>query len=193
MARQFRALPRQALVSLLAPDTQTGEPRQYAVRRVESVPLVTVAGRNVDECGQRLDPRLVRHAEVFVAAAVHDDGTVVSIRARHELGHECGLADAGLAADEPHPSLPGACDLPGVVPASHLVGATGEHTASCGDEARGQREGDELGRDVDRGDRLRHGVGESRHAEQSVGSREKCQATLNTMLCTKCAHLGWRR
>jgi len=47
--KRYKALPRQLLTTLQAPDPVTGKLRQYAARRIEGYPAIAVAGRNIED------------------------------------------------------------------------------------------------------------------------------------------------
>lgn len=65
--RLFRSLPRQPLTAFVGPDTATGEPRQYAIRRIDGVPLVAVAARTVRDALRAWEER--RRSSLRVLAA----------------------------------------------------------------------------------------------------------------------------
>lgn len=68
--RQYRSLPPEPIVTMTAPDTQTGQPRQYAVRRIEKLPLVAVASRNVGDALLDWSQRRRTSLAVLAAASI---------------------------------------------------------------------------------------------------------------------------
>jgi hypothetical protein len=90
-----------------------------------------VFGRRGNELGERLDPGLVRNAQVLVAAPV-DHGCALLVDLGGEPRRQCGLADAGLAAQQHHAPFALRADrLPRRGELFVLVGTT--------DEVRGDR------------------------------------------------------
>ena len=97
-----------------------------------------------DQVAERLDPRLVWDAEVFVTPAVQHTRTLGGNDAR-ELGGEARLSHAGLAADQHRAAFAGA----GVLPRAHqsielrsaaheqLAGGIAKHTRDREGHARG--------------------------------------------------------
>lgn len=61
---------------------------------------------------ERLDPRLIRRAEVLVTAAVEDERSR-GVRLTSELRRKPRLADARLPGEESNPALPLGCVTPG--------------------------------------------------------------------------------
>lgn len=68
--RLFRSLPRQPLIAFVAPDTTTGEPRQYAIRRIETVPVVAVASRTMNDALMAWRERRDNALQVLVAGSI---------------------------------------------------------------------------------------------------------------------------
>jgi signal transduction histidine kinase len=70
IARLFRALPPAPTVALTGPDTVTGEPRQFVIRRLEEVPLLAVASRNVSDTLAAWSERRIASLRVLAAASL---------------------------------------------------------------------------------------------------------------------------
>jgi hypothetical protein len=101
----------------------------------EVAQLVGGAGR--DQRPEGVDERLVRHAELLVAAPVQDGGTV-GVHPPRQLGHEAGLAHTRLTRHQHEPARTGDGPAPALVQHRHLGGAADEHEPLRGVERVGE-------------------------------------------------------
>ena len=106
---------------------------------VAAEPLLQ-AGSVVRELAQRLHERLVRHAEVLVAAAGQHRGSLV-VHLPGQLGGQPGLPDAGLPGQEGDPGFTGPRLLPQLGEPVELAVPADEDLSNVGEEGRERHRG----------------------------------------------------